>query len=143
MKTLTVYTVSMSSSSKDGLDHQVIGSYLSRGDAVRACADFVLDEIESRVDVRYAFYYLAGVVWNELAKAGINRLDYEGRFNELGRIDLPYHLKDEMRKVIVDVIGEDACLIFGQEIHARMFRFDVDENDVEEEEGEQGEEGNP
>lgn len=140
----TIYTVSYTEYvSGDGLGHFVVGSYGSRGVAVRACADLVLDKIEFRADVRYAFYYSAGVVWDELAKAGINRCDYGARFEALGRIDLPCYLRDEMRKTLVDVIGGDACLAFGQESPERLFRFDVDENDVEAEEGEQGEEGNP
>lgn len=128
----TIYTVSYTEyTSRDGLGHLVAGSYGSRGDAVRACADFVLEKIELRADVRYAFYYFAGVVWDGLAKVGINRCDYGSRFEALGRIDLPCYLRDEIRKALVDVIGGDACLIFGQESPERRFRFDVDENDVE------------
>lgn len=54
---MTVYIVSsMDNTRDDPIDSDTIGSYTSRGDAIRACADYMLERMQWRPDIRKAVY---------------------------------------------------------------------------------------
>lgn len=135
---LTVYTVTMTDMlPRFGLGHFVAGSYLSRGDAVRACADYILDQLELLPEFRGLFLEgeKHGKDLRRMAiKAGLTEKECDGLFcdNKVCGMEIPDKVKKALRPYLVDCIGGDGCYIVdsGYSI-GPSFRFDVDENDIE------------
>ena len=126
-KFLTVYTVSSCEYYNDSMFHDVSGSYLHRGDAIRECADRVLVALEN--SQRYRELFTCGEFGEMLKKASIDVCDacraLENR-NSLKKDDKV--LQKALRMAtdyISDLIGSDGCIFLD------YLRFDVDENDVE------------
>ena len=127
---LTVYTVSMDYSLPNlGIEHLVIGSYLSRGDAIRACADYILEQLERRGNMRCVASYDERIV-DALGKIGMSNDDIERLLiDNVNGLEIPEKPKEAIRSFLVDIIGADGCFILKDDVGE--YRFDVDENDVE------------
>ncbi len=130
---LTVYTVSYSEYAHGlGLEHNVIGSYLVRGDAIRACADLVIEKLENRGELRWAATFCSGEdFWKAMAKAGFKKSQVEKFFDLRDRVDFPKKFRTALKTYLVDAIGDEACYVLGPSNANLKFRFDVDENDVQ------------
>lgn len=107
-KFLTVYTASLSRISGTNNSHLVLGSFLRRGDAIRACADSVVDAIKADDDL------------------------YQ-RIELLLTENLTAPSMEEIVAKVVDEIGGQGCWSVQYPFHGgwETFRVDVDENDVE------------
>lgn len=138
---LTVYTVTMTDVlPRSGLRHIatpfVIGSYISRGDAIRECADYILGKLERDPELRGMF--LEGEhgkdIRNVVIESGLTDEDCDGLFcdNKVCGMEIPDKVKKALRPYLVDCIGGDGCYVVGSGCSSGpYFRFDVDENDVE------------
>lgn len=124
---LTVYTVSSSEYYNDTLIHNVSGSYLYRGDAIRECVNDVLMHLEtSQIHIGW---FIEGEFGDVLRKASIDPCDawkvLENRSSAKECDKVSCRILDMAREYISDLIGSDGCFILDN------VRFDVDENDVE------------
>lgn len=136
-KFLTVYTVAMTESSpKRCLCHNTIGSYLSRDDAIRELADYILERLELIPALRGAFF--DGHHGDELRrlaiKGGLTSEECDGLFcdNKVCGLAIPDGVKKAIRPYLIDCIGGDGCYIIGGVyVNSPEFRFDIDENDIE------------
>lgn len=136
-KFLTVYTVSYTENSIDfGMEHNVIGSYLSRGDAIRECAGLILEKLESLPLMRNSFLLGKGDKTKEvvelLKKSGVPRDDIASFFGDgiiKGR-PMPESISGALRPYLKDVLGGES--FYGvKRLGLYEIRFDIDENDVE------------
>lgn len=139
-KFLTVHTVTMTEwNRKFGLERIVIGSFLRRGDAIRSCADYILERLDLIPSLRGAF--LENEDHKDLRrlaiKAGLTEEECDGLFcdNKVVGLEIPKEVKDAFRPYLVDRLGGDGCFIVDGGYGAPVFHFDVDENDVEGEGG--------
>ena len=129
---LTVYTASATVNELGWpLSHLVLGSYLSRGNAIRACADYVIQQMEWRGQLRKMASRDDRIV-KALKEIGMSEDDIESVLidNKVCGWDIPLGPRRAMRSVVIDVIGGDSCIIFRSACGEYEFRFDVDENDV-------------
>lgn len=56
-KEKTVYSVMSVDEPMDGeVFADIVGTYIYESDAIRACADYIMDRLEWRPDIRYALY---------------------------------------------------------------------------------------
>jgi len=137
---LTVYTVSYGTSYlSSGTTHTVTGSYFSRGDAIRECADLILDKLEVFPQMRTSF--LEGK--NNFAKEALEsssaeEKDIAGFFknNLVVGLDMPRKVRSALRPYLIEVLGENSCYVMkrfssSQKDELSEIRFDIDENDVE------------
>ena len=131
---LTVYTASAASTERDWpLDHMILGSYLRRGDAIRSCAEYVIQKMTRMASVRMAMSEDSRVV-NALKGAGMSEDEIDSMFRGGGRGQewvLPAKERRIIKDMVADVIGSDGCFIVRTGWPDCAFRFDVDENDVE------------
>ena len=137
----TVYTVSSIDDRDDPMAFYVIGSYISRGDAIRECANYILQCMERRPDLRKAVYFdknhsdLKKMLSENFELEWVERVltydDDEFSWDEdAGRKDLKEFLFDYM----VDELGGQSCYYIYSELGDEglcEFNFDVSENDVE------------
>lgn len=138
----TVYTVSSIDDKRDDpMAFNVIGSYVSRGDAIRECANYILERMELRQDIRAAVYLdenhkdLKKKLSENFELEWVERVltydDNEFSWDEdVGRKDLRKFLFDYM----VDELGGQSCYYIYSELGDEgpcKFNFDVTENDVE------------
>ena len=134
----TIYTVSsIDDTVDDPMDFDVIGSYVSRGAAIRECANYILDRMQWRPDIRDAVLYdenhrnLLDALKEQFNMEWVERVlsypdtDFSWEENESYQ-DLRQFLFD----YFVDEIGGQACYIIYSSTYG-TFRFDVTENDVE------------
>ena len=129
---LTVYTASATVNEPDRpLSHLILGSYLSRGDAIRECADYVIQQMELRGQLRSVASEDDRIV-KVLKEAGMSEDDIESLLvdNKVCGWEVQLKLRRAMRSIIVDIIGSDSCFILKSACGQYEFRFDVDENDV-------------
>lgn len=137
---LTVYTVSYGEfNMKSGMTHTVAGSYLFRGDAIRECADVLINELCLCHELRKSFlgdkdHDIKGVLVRENVPAEDVEMFFENECPT--RIKIPDSIKRAISPYIRDVIGSDACykvksFTFSQGSEVMEFAFDIDENDVE------------
>jgi hypothetical protein len=129
---LTVYTVSVSDSAPEWpTGHLVAGSFLSRGKAIRYCADYVLQRIETIPEMR-CIAEKDEVLSGALLNAGLSDDDISNEFNQGTKVcfELSRRVRNILRPVIVDKIGGDGCFILKAGCGRYEYRFDVDENDV-------------
>ena len=134
---LTVYTASVTTNEPDWpISHLVLGSYLSRGDAIRKCADYVIEQMALLGQVRLLAGHDDRIV-DALKDYGMSDDGIAGL--PIDRKMCGWEIPDGPRKVIeeviVDVLGGDSCFILKSQTGALEFRYDVDENDVEGSEG--------
>lgn len=126
-KFLTVYTVSSVDEYNNSLCHNVVGSYLYRGDAIRECVDLVLNHLENSQEQRE--WFTDGDFGGMLEDASIYLGDAWSAFEKRRSVDkddkVSWNVLDMAREYISDLIGSDGCFYLGN------VRFDVDENDVE------------
>ena len=126
-KFLTVYTVSLSDYNNDSLAHNVSGSYLHRGDAIRECVNDVLTHIDCSLNL--LSWFIDGEFGNVLRKESIDPDDAYKMLRDISAIrsddKASSRVLDMAREYISDVIGSDGCFYLDN------VRFDVDENDVE------------
>lgn len=129
---LTVYTVSATVNEPDRpLGHLILGSYLSRGEAIRACADHVIRQMEVMAKMR-ALAQEDEVVVEALKKAGFSEDDIEGLFGpQVSGWSIPDRVHNILLAAIVGWIGGESCYILQSGDDRYEYRFDVDENDVE------------
>lgn len=135
---LTVYTVSsIDKMSDDPLDFDVIGSFASRGVAIRECADYILERIQLRPDIRYAV--LSDEEHSDLRDSLKKQFNMEWVERVLSYSDADFSWEEnesyqDLRKFLfdyfVDEIGGGSCYIMYCPTYG-TFRFDVTENDVE------------
>lgn len=138
----TVYTVSsIDDKRNDPMAFDVIGSYVSRGDAIRKCANYILNRMELRPDIREAVYFdenhpdLKKKLSENFELEWVERVltydDDEFSWDEdAGRKDLKKFLFDYM----VEELGAQSCYYICSELEYEgqcEFDFDVSENDVE------------
>jgi hypothetical protein len=138
----TVYTVSSIDDKRDDpMAFDVIGSYVSRGDAIRECANYILERMELRPDIRVAVYLdenhkdLKKKLSENFELEWVERvLTYDDNEfswdDDVGRKDLRKFLFDYM----VDELGGQSCYYIYSELGDEgpcKFNFDVSENDVE------------
>lgn len=135
---LTVYTVSFTEHDPHtGLDRLTIGSYVRRGDAIRACAQYVIEKLERYSNMRHMlisdrYENVRGL----LVDAGFDEDEIADLFFNDGSIaHFPKKMKNVLMRYLVDVIGGDAYYEIGSSVQNLVYRFDVDENDVESPEG--------
>lgn len=134
----TIYTVSSIDETLDcPIEFDVIGSFASRGAAIRACANYILERIQWRPDIRQAVLidenhtYLREALKKQFDMEWVERVllysdtDFSWEENESYQ-DLRKFLFD----YFVDEIGGDSCYIIYCATYG-TFRFDVTENDVE------------
>ena len=129
---LTVYTASATVNEPDWpLSHLILGSYLSRGDAIRACADYVIQQMELRGQLRSVASKDDRIV-KALKETGMSEDDIESLLidNKVCGWKIPLKPRRTMRSMIVDIIGGESCFILKSACGRYEFRFDVDENDV-------------
>lgn len=138
---LTVYTVSsIDNKEDDPMESNTIGSYASRGRALRECADYILERMELRPDIRAAVYLDEN---NKLSDALAK--EFEGEWVERALLgddnDFSWDenesyqdLKKFLFDYFVDELGGQSCYyvdaVLKDDGHC-IFNFDVTENDVE------------
>lgn len=147
---ITVYTVSSGDATPDYAETNVVSTFLSRGDAIRNCAEYVLDRLELRDDIRYALMHNendkglrelmhkdTGVSYEDIDRIFAFAQRAEGPladcvFNELDKI--PAEVYIWLRSYLVDEIGDDgAYRIYCDDKDGVLggpmwFNFDVTEN---------------
>lgn len=124
---LTVYTVSSCECYNDSMFHDVSGSYLHRGDAIRECTERVLVALENSRKYREWFTYgeFGGILKKESIDIDVAWKALENR-RSLKKDDKVSQKALRMAtEYISDLIGSDGCIFLD------YLRFDVDENDVE------------
>lgn len=129
---LTVYTVSVSGNAPEWpIDHFVAGSFLSRGAAIRHCADYVIQQMELRGQLRSVASKDDRIV-KALKGTGMSEDDIESLLidNKVCGWEIPLKPRRAMRSMIVDIIGGESCFILKSACGRYEYRFDVDENDV-------------
>lgn len=126
-KFLTVYTVSSVDEYHNSLCHNIAGSYLYRGDAIRECIDLVFSHLENSQEQRE--WFTDGEFGGMLEDASIDLCDAWNAFEKRCSVDkddkVSWKVLDMAREYISDLIGSDGCFFLDN------VRFDVDENDVE------------
>lgn len=115
---MTVYTVSSTVEPPTTLmqKHHIVGSYVSRGDAIDAAVDYILERVERLHDVAYAMCYDYSHNMETLLIE-----DESGLVSILDREALRRRLRDELG-------GQGCYHVAGRS--DRIFRFDINENDV-------------
>lgn len=129
---LTVYTVSVNDSVPGWpVGHFVAGSFLSRGEAIRHCADYVLQRIETIPEIR-CIAEKDALLSGALLGAGMSDEDIANEFNQGDKalFALSRRARNILRPVIIDKIGGDGCFSLRSECGRYEYRFDVDENDM-------------
>ena len=129
---IPIYTVSCSEYVHGiGVEHNVIGSYLVRGDAIRECADLIIEKLENLAELRWvASFCSGGDFWRAMEKAGFKKPEVEKIFDGKGRIEFQPKFKNALNAYLVDALGDESCYIIKPSGADLEFRFDVDENDV-------------
>ena len=111
-KFLTVYTVSVNDSVPGWpVGHFVAGSFLSRGEAIRHCADYVLQRIETIPEIR-CIAEKDTVLSGALLRAGMSDEDIANEFNQGDKVlfALSRRARNILRPVITtgrDSVGHD------------------------------------
>ena len=138
---LTVYTVSsIDDKALDPMDSCTSGSFVRRGDAIRECANYILERMELRQDIRAAVYLdenhkLKEALAKEFEVEWVERVllgdddNFSWEENESYR-DLKKFLFDHF----VDELGGQSCYYVDATLPDEgtcKFCFDVTENDVE------------
>lgn len=134
----TIYTVSsVDHTTDDPVSFDVIGSCVSRGAAIRRCANYILERMEQRPDIRYAVRTdqnhqgLRDALNVMFTKEWVERILVYGH-NEFSweKDALHEDLRQFLFDYFVDEIGGESCYIMYCPLYG-TFRFDVTENDVE------------
>lgn len=132
---LTVYTVSYSEYTPDfGVEHQVIGSFLRRGDVIRECAKEILGKVARLKDIRKAFYESSDEDISKILEKGGIDLDKADEIflGDENLIKIPQDIRTVLMEYLVDIIGGYGVYeVESDNLNRLHFRFDVDENDVE------------
>lgn len=130
---LTIYTVSHSEYVHGiGIEHNVIGSYLVRGDAIRECADLIIEKLQNLGEIRWAATFCSGGdFWRAMEKAGFKKSKVEKIFDGQGRIEFQPKFRNALKAYLVDALGDESCYILKPSGADLEFRFDIDENDVQ------------
>lgn len=136
----TVYTVSsLDDKFEEPIDTNTIGSFVRRGDAIRECANYILERMELRRDIRAAVYldenhdirkldtgFKSAWVKKVLTDSG-NDFDWDR--------DVNYRdLRKALFDYFVDELGGQSCYYVDATLPDEgtcKFCFDVTENDVE------------
>lgn len=129
---ITVYTVSVNDSVPGWpVGHFVAGSFLSRGEAVRYCADYVLQRIETIPEAR-CIAEKDAVLSSALLGAGMSDEDIANEFNhgDEALFTLSRRARNILRPAIIDKIGGDGFFSLRSKCGRYEYRFDVDENDL-------------
>ena len=143
-KFLTVYTVSYGKYClRTGMTHTVVGSFLSRGDAIRECSKLLLDKLSVYPEARVSFLRNKDAD-SALKKANVDADLIESFFgmahsNVVG-LEMPRAIEEALMPYVSDVIGSDSCYMvkcfsFSQRDDMVALSFDVDESDMESRDG--------
>ena len=128
---LTVYTASFSSVEPDWpLANLLLGTFLRRGDAIKECAEYAVEEIERRERVRNVASQDDRVV-DALKGIGMSGEEIEELFDVQGDWSIPEKPREAICSLISDIIGGHGCFILQSGCGRFEFRFDVDESAVE------------
>ena len=131
-KFLTVYTVSEHVWVKNGtIAHDCLGSFIYRGDAIKELASHIVEQIESSLSLRQkAIGDTNHKIRDKLVGAGVSDESIDRFFGNPFFAD---NFEDKIREALVeyvsDVLGSESCYVIGG------IRYDIDENDVECEDG--------
>lgn len=134
---LTIYTVTMTEFSPDsGLGHITLGSYLLRGDAIRECANYIMERLELVPELRGIFldWRSRDDIQNLAINSGMTKDECNALFcdNKICGMPIPDKFRDKLRTYLIDMIGQDGCYYIGDANKEQPFyRLDVDENDIE------------
>ena len=117
---MTVYTVtSVDNLSMEPLDHCVVGSYTTRGCAIDACVDYIMDRLALREDLAWA-------VAHDRNNPGAGQFFSERRKN--GATVVRRGCGQRLREFLRDELGGQGCYYVWD--GESTWHFDVDENDV-------------
>jgi hypothetical protein len=134
----TIYTVSSIDETPDyPIDFDVVGSYTSRGDAIRECANYILERIQVRPDIRHTLLFdeshpdLRDALKRQFHMEWVERvLSYSGADFSWEENESYQDLRKFLFNYFVDEIGGWSCYSMNCMGYG-TFRFDVTENDVE------------
>ena len=130
---LTIYTATaVNTEPKWPMSQLLIGSFIYRGDAIRECAEYAVQLIETRPEVRELASRDKRIV-DAIKKTGMSEDDIDNmlycRDKDVGW-SIPSGARRAVKDVIVDEIGGEDVFILASDDGGREYRFDVDENDV-------------
>ena len=125
----------------DPVQVDVVGSYRNKEDAVRACADYIIERIRDRPDIRYALYNDVnhnGTLRKELkAKSGVSyaRLKTMFKYKMSGSWELPKNVRDVLWGYLrwnIECFGQyEIVTDMESDIGFETYIFDVQENHLE------------
>ena len=137
----TIYTVSSIDDQRDDpMDSSTIGSFVRRGDAIRECANYILDRMELRLDIRAAVYLdenhkLRDALAKEFEGEWVERVLLGDNDNFSWEENESYQdLKKFLFDYFVDELGGQSYYYVDATLPDQgtcKFCFDVTENDVE------------
>lgn len=117
---MNIYTVSSDDDCDNGVDHNVVGSYTTRGAALDACVEYIMWRLTMRDDLAYAMSHDEN---HSEAKQffATNRTTWETHVRRGCKLKLMAYLRD--------VLGGDGCYyVFTP--NGDSFHFNVDENEL-------------
>lgn len=140
-KRKVVYSVmSVDVKSDDPVQADVVGSYCSKEDAVRACADYIIERIRDRPDIRYALYNDVNhkdALRKELkAKSGVSyaRLKTMFKYKMSEYWELPKNVRDVLWGYLrwnIECFGPyEIGTDMESDIGVETYIFDVQENPI-------------
>lgn len=141
-KRKVVYSVlSVDVKSDDPVQVDVVGSYCDKEDAVRACADYIIERIRDRPDIRYALYNDVNhndTLRKELkVKSGVSyaRLKTMFKYKISENWELPKNVRDVLWGYLrwnIECFGQyEIVTDMESDIGFETYIFDVQENHLE------------
>lgn len=125
----------------DPVQVDVVGSYCNKDDAVRACADYIIERIRDRPDIRYALYNDVNhndTLRKELkAKSGVSyaRLKTMFKYKMSENWELPKNIRDVLWGYLrwnIECFGQyEIVTDMESDIGFETYIFDVQENHLE------------
>lgn len=117
---MNIYTVSSDDDCDNGVDHNVVGSYTTRGGALDACVEYIMWRLTMRDDLAYAMSRDENHPAAEQFFA-TNRTTWETHVRRGCKLKLMAYLRD--------VLGGDGCYYVCTP-NGDSFHFNVDENEL-------------
>ena len=117
---MNIYTVSSDDDCDNGVDHNVVGSYTTRGAALDACVEYIMWRLTMRDDLAYAMSRDENHPAAEQFFA-TNRTAWETHVRRGCKLKLMAYLRD--------VLGGDGCYYVCTP-NGDSFHFNVDENEL-------------